>query len=113
MASGVVRRRLGLNGVSDPSQGMSAQAHDPAQEQLLGGNQGTRREGGLKLLDKGVQRGYHLPHGGFSFSLRNIAPQRIGSSPSLSPFALALREWPSVLVNMRESSARPGSKRGE
>ena len=50
-----------------PAQRVSAEAHDPAEQELAGGGEGGAREGAGQLLDEGAQRVYHAPHGGTSF----------------------------------------------
>ena len=59
----VVGDVIGLGVVGDASQGVVAQAHDPAEQELAGGDGGGVSEGGGESIDEGGQRRYHSPHG--------------------------------------------------
>src|SRR5262249_42651718 len=81
VALGEVRRLLRVRRVGDAEQGVLAQAHNPAQQQMAAGGERRLGEGGGEIVDTSLQRRYHTPHGRISF-LAVVAALRLGG-PSL------------------------------
>jgi hypothetical protein len=69
MALTMVGWGLGVAGVTDASEGVFAQTHDPSEQEVTRGGEGGLGESGLKEGDEGLQRAYHIPHGGTSRSV--------------------------------------------
>jgi hypothetical protein len=55
---------LGLAIVTDASEGVFAQTHDPGEQEVARGGEGGLGESGLQEGDERLQRAYHVPHGG-------------------------------------------------
>src|SRR5580704_10649387 len=82
VSAGVIVRSLGLGRMGHAPQRMFAQAHDPTEQTLTGRLEGGTSKGAGQTIDKGIQRAYHMPHGGTSHSLRShLHPQSLGGTP--------------------------------
>ena len=58
--------------VADTSEGVFAQTHDPGKQEVARGGKGGLGESGLQEGDEGLQRAYHVPHGGTSLSVEPV-----------------------------------------
>ena len=67
---------VGLSGLSDAGEGVSAEAHDPAEEQAGGGVEGRVGERPGQSIDDGPEGVDHVPHEGTCPSRRGTHPQR-------------------------------------
>jgi hypothetical protein len=72
VASAMVGRVLGVAIVADASEGVFAQTHDPGEQEVAIAGEGGLGESGLQESDEGLQRAYHVPHGGTSLSVKPV-----------------------------------------
>jgi len=88
----------------DPEEGVGAEVHDPGEEELTVRVKGGLRESGSEGIDDGLQRRYHLPHGGTScFLVLLIQHQEYEDPPLSSPLRATSICWYSVQINLRKS----------
>jgi hypothetical protein len=64
VALGMVAGGIGMDGVGDAGEGVFAQTHDPAEQQVRPRGEGGLGEGGCEVIDEGLKGEYHGPHGG-------------------------------------------------